>query len=63
MIPLKEVILEEVRRRAEAEARRLSCEFVRSAAEDKEAILAALRFENWLADSCAACQKNRGGLS
>jgi len=58
MIPVKEVMLEVVRHRAEAEARRLSREFVRAASEDKEAILAALEFEKWLAEGCAACQEN-----
>ena len=63
MIPVKEVMLEVVRHRAEAEARRLSCEFVRAASEDKEAILAALEFEKWLAEGCAACQRRRPGPS
>ena len=63
MIPVKEAMLEVVRRRAEAEARRLSCEFARGAAEDKEAILAALDFEKWLAEGCAACQRRRPGPS
>jgi len=63
MIGLKEALLDEVRYRAEAEARRLSCEFVRAASEDKEAILAALEFEKWLAEGCAACQENRSSPS
>ena len=63
MIPVKEAMLEGVRRRAEAEARRLSREFVRAASEDKEAILAALEFEKWLAEGCAACKKNRSSPS
>jgi len=63
MIPVKEAMLEVVRRRAEAEARRLSREFARGAAEDKEAILAALEFEKWLAEGCAECQEGQPPLS
>jgi hypothetical protein len=63
MIGLKEALLDEVRYRAEAEARRLSREFVRAASEDKEAILAALEFEKWLAEGCAACQRRWPGPS
>ena len=63
MIGLKEALLDEVRYRAEAEARRLSCEFVRAASEDKEAILAALEFERWLAEGCAECQEGQPPLS
>ena len=63
MIPVKEAMLEVVRRRAEREAARLAGEFVRAASEDKEAILAALDFEKWLAEGCAACQRRWPGPS
>ena len=55
----KDVMLEAVRRRAEREAAHLATEFVRAAAEEREAILAALEFEQWLAQSCWDCQKGR----
>jgi len=51
----KDILLEAVRRKAESEARYLAGEFARAAAEDKEAILAALEFEKWLAESCWDC--------
>jgi hypothetical protein len=57
MSEVKDMLLEAVRRRAEREAARLAGEFVRAAAEDKEAILAALEFERWLAETCWFCQK------
>jgi hypothetical protein len=37
---------------AEVEARALSVEFVRAAEQEREAILAAMEFEQWLAESC-----------
>ncbi len=38
--------------RALRETRVLAGEFARAAAEDKEAILAGLEFEKWLAETC-----------
>ncbi len=37
---------------ARHEAELLASQFARSAAEEREAILAGLEFERWLADSC-----------
>jgi len=48
----KDILLEAIRQKSEREARRLSREFVRAAAEEKEAILADLELEQWLAESC-----------
>lgn len=45
--------LARVRRHAEEEARILAGEFARGAEREREAILAALEFERWLAESCA----------
>ena len=53
---MKDIMLEAVRRRSEQEAARLAGEFERAAAEDREAVLAALEFEEWLAQACRDCQ-------
>jgi len=55
----KEMLLEAICQRAEQEAARLAGEFARAASQDKEAILAALEFEKWFAESCWACQNGR----
>ena len=52
----KDAMLDAVRRKAEAEAAYLAGEFARAASEEKEAILAALQFEQWLARACWECQ-------
>ena len=49
---IKDVILKRIQRQAWAEAGRLAGEFARAASEDKEAILAQLEFERWLASAC-----------
>ena len=48
----KEILLRLVKLKAEQEAADLANEFVRSAQEEREAILAGLEFEKWLAESC-----------
>ena len=53
------MLLAAVGRRAEREAARLAGEFARAASEDKEAILAALEFEQWFGQSCRFCQNGR----
>jgi hypothetical protein len=50
-------VLDAIRQRAEQEAMRLAGQFAKAAAEDKEAILAGLEFEQWLAESCRDCQR------
>ena len=52
----KDFLLEVVRRRSEEEAACLAGEFARAASEDREAILAAMEFERWLAECCAEAQ-------
>ena len=52
--PIEDLILEAVRQRAEREAAYLAGEFARAASEEREAILAALHFEQWLAASSTA---------
>jgi len=59
MNEVKEMLLAAVARRAEREAAHLAGEFARAAAGDKEAILAALEFEKWFAESCRFCQNGR----
>jgi len=56
---MKDIMLEAVRRRSEAEATYLAGEFARAASEEREAILAALEFEQWLAESCRDCEGER----
>ena len=51
----KDMVLDVIRQRAEAEAAYLAGEFVRAAVEEREAILAALEFEQWLAEACWDC--------
>ena len=55
----KDAMLDAVRRKAEAEAAYLAGEFARAASDEKEAILAALEFEQWLAQACWDGQDGR----
>jgi len=52
---LKDELLMCIRAKAEEEARQLAGELARCASEEKEAVLAALEFEQWLAESCGEC--------
>ena len=56
----KNILLEAIKAKAEADARYLAGEFARSASEEREAILARLEFEKWLAESCRLCLPRRG---
>lgn len=49
---VKHQMLADIQARADREARILAKGFVRAAAEDRDAILAGLEFEQWLAESC-----------
>ena len=49
---VKDIILKRIQRQAQAEAEVLAGEFARAASEEKEAILAELEFEKWLAEAC-----------
>ena len=51
----KDELLRHIRKQSMAEARYLAGEFVRAASEQREAILAALEIEQWLARSCEQC--------
>jgi len=48
----KDERIREIRVRAEREAAYLAGEFARAASEEREAILAALEEEKWLAQTC-----------
>ena len=52
---VKRQILRLIQARAEAEAADLAAEFVRATGEEREAILAGLEFERWLAETCREC--------
>ena len=52
---IKESLLEAICQRSEQEAACLASEFARAASQDKEAILAALELEQWVAASCEIC--------
>ena len=49
------LLLETFKRRAQREAMLLAGELLRAQAEEKEAIMAGLEFEAWLARSCDEC--------
>ncbi len=51
----KDVLLEAIQHKSELEASRLATEFARAASEEKEAILAELELEQWVAQSCEVC--------
>ncbi len=48
----KDQRIREIEARARYEAEQLAGEFARAASEEKEAILAGLEYERWLADCC-----------
>ena len=49
---IKDLAIEQIRKRSLQEAEFLAGEFARAASEEKEEILAALEFEKWLAEAC-----------
>ena len=51
----KDILLEQVMRKAQREAAYLAGEFARAASEEKGAFLDALELEQWLAESCELC--------
>ena len=48
----KDLLIEAIRQKSEREAGHLATEFARAVSEEKEAILAELELEQWLAESC-----------
>ncbi len=55
---VKDLILRRARDRAIEEAEYLAGEFARAGSEEKEAILAGLEFEKWLAEACSDALPN-----
>ena len=51
----KDILLEQIRQKAQREAAYLAGKFARAASEEKGAILDALELEQWLAESCEVC--------
>ena len=51
----KDVLLKAIQHKSEREAARLSSQFAQAASEEKEAILAELELEQWVAQSCEVC--------
>jgi hypothetical protein len=51
----KDEIIRLIGNRAEKEAAYLAGEFARAASKDKEDLLAALEYEQWLAETCWLC--------
>ena len=49
---VKDIIVRRIRDRAVSRAGVLAGELARAKSEDKEAILAGLEFEKWLAEAC-----------
>ena len=48
----KDILIETLRLRSQQKLAHLAGEFARAASEDREAILAAMEFERWLAECC-----------
>jgi len=57
MTQTKDRILRRIQEKAAEEAEDLVRELARAVSEEKEAILAGLEFEQWLADTCRECQE------
>ena len=55
MGPTKRAILAAIRDSSDREAAYLAEEFVRAAEQEREAILAEMEFEQWLASICDEC--------
>jgi len=51
----KDILLEAIRRRSERRIGRLASDLVRAPSEEKEAILADMQLERWLAENCYEC--------
>ena len=58
---VKDRMLERIRDRALEEARYLAGEFARAASEEREAILAGLEFERWLAQAADEALEDPSG--
>ena len=52
-------LLGEIEVRSRRTVQALAAQLVHSSAEEKEAVLAAIEFEQWLADACKDCRNGR----
>ena len=55
MTELKNQMLQVIRHNADKKVAELAGEFVRVVPQEKEAILAGIDFERWLAETCQEC--------
>ncbi|MHC4116702.1 MAG: hypothetical protein ACYSWO_04260 [Planctomycetota bacterium] len=55
MNTIKRQMLRQVAQRAAARAAALSRQYIKAAPEDREAIMAGIRFEKWLSQTCRFC--------
>ena len=55
----KEQMMRLIKRKAERDAAYLAGEFVRAAEAERDEILAAMEFEQWLARNCAECLEDQ----
>jgi len=55
MNTIKKQMLKQVAQRAAARAAALSMQYMKADPEDREAIMAGIRFEKWLSETCQFC--------
>jgi len=55
MNPLKELLLRQVAQKAAARAGALSRQYLKVEPHEREAIMAGIRFEKWLSQTCRFC--------
>ena len=55
MTPIDEILIRTIQNISEQRAARFARQFVRAPSDEKEALLAALDFENWLVETCDVC--------
>ena len=55
MNTIKTQMLRQVAQRAAARAAALSRQYMKAGPEDREAIVAGIRFEKWLSETCEFC--------
>ena len=60
MTPIDEILIRTIQNISENRAARFARQFVRASPDEKEALLAALDFENWLAETCGVSLARHG---
>lgn len=58
----KDEIIRRIGENAWRTAGRLSRQYVNAPSQDREAIMAGIEFEKWLAESCAECLEGSGAM-